>query len=259
MGSAEVISVQIVFHPSTDWLVWWSALLSLGIYSFLYRDNVLYKYIEHLFLGVSAGFWFTRTFWDVLYNKVWVTFRDYFTTKYVSSILPIGHLEISLPIVKGSHPIVLLSRITFFDLMVTVIATLFGLLILTRLVPKIAWISRIPLAFIVGLTASITIYTSIQSDILPQIGHTLLPLIEPNIGSMISSVILIIGVLTGLLYFYFSVEQKGALIPLTRLGIMFLMITFGASFGYSVMARVSLVVNTFQFLISDWLGLHIIF
>ncbi len=230
-----MFGIGFEMHPSSSLLVWWAALLSLGIYSFLYRDNVLYKYIEHLFLGVSAGFWFTRTFWNVFYDKVWVAYVNFFTAKGADKVHYLGNFLL----------------MTFGVLM--------GVLMLTRLIPKLAWISRIPLSLIVGFTASIYIYTSIQSNILPQIGHTLLPLIEPNIGSVISSAILIVGVLTSLLYFYFSVEQKGAMIPLTRLGIMFLMVTFGASFGYSVMARVSLVVNTFKFLISDWLGMTITF
>ena len=33
------------------------------------------------------------------------------------------------------------------------------------------------------------------------------------------------------------------------------MISFGASFGYTVMARVSLLLGRFQFLLGDWLHL----
>ena len=32
------------------------------------------------------------------------------------------------------------------------------------------------------------------------------------------------------------------------------MIAFGASFGYTVMARVSLLIGRIQFLLHDWLG-----
>jgi hypothetical protein len=33
------------------------------------------------------------------------------------------------------------------------------------------------------------------------------------------------------------------------------MITFGAGFGYTVMARISLLVGRFRFILGDWLGL----
>jgi hypothetical protein len=35
------------------------------------------------------------------------------------------------------------------------------------------------------------------------------------------------------------------------------MVTFGASFGYTVMGRISLLVGRLTFLFQDWLGLHI--
>ena len=33
------------------------------------------------------------------------------------------------------------------------------------------------------------------------------------------------------------------------------MVAFGASFGYTVMARVSLLIGRLEYLFSDWLGL----
>jgi len=42
---------------------------------------------------------------------------------------------------------------------------------------------------------------------------------------------------------------------MARIGRMFLMIAFGASFGYTVMARISLLIGRFYFLLGDWLRL----
>ena len=36
--------------------VWVAALLTLCIYSFLYRDNPFYRFAEHLFVGISVGY-----------------------------------------------------------------------------------------------------------------------------------------------------------------------------------------------------------
>ena len=44
------------FHVSGDFGVWCAALLTLFIFSFLYKDNPFYKFAEHLFVGVSAGY-----------------------------------------------------------------------------------------------------------------------------------------------------------------------------------------------------------
>jgi len=55
--------------------------------------------------------------------------------------------------------------------------------------------------------------------------------------------IILVGTITGLLYFYFSREQTGAFGKVTKVGIYFLMISFGASFGFAVMGRISLLIG----------------
>jgi hypothetical protein len=52
-----------------------------------------------------------------------------------------------------------------------------------------------------------------------------------------------VGVVSGLFYFFFSVEHKGVFGKVSRVGIYFLMITFGASFGFAVMGRISLLIG----------------
>ncbi len=36
---------------------WIAVFLTLAIFSYLYRDNPFYKIAEHVFVGVSAGYW----------------------------------------------------------------------------------------------------------------------------------------------------------------------------------------------------------
>ena len=54
--------------------------------------------------------------------------------------------------------------------------------------------------------------------------------------------------------FYFSKKQEGIRAVPSKLGIWFLMISFGASFGYTVMARISLLIGRIQFLVNDVFG-----
>ena len=58
-----------------------------------------------------------------------------------------------------------------------------------------------------------------------------------------------------LIYFFFSLEHKGVIGGISKIGVWFLMIAFGASFGFTVMARMSLLIGRIQFLIRDWLGI----
>jgi hypothetical protein len=46
-----------------------------------------------------------------------------------------------------------------------------------------------------------------------------------------------------LFYFFFSIEHSGPGKVVARTGIVFLMIAFGAAFGYTVMARMSLLIG----------------
>ena len=67
--------------------------------------------------------------------------------------------------------------------------------------------------------------------------------------------VVLVGVIGVLVYFFFSVEHTGTAGHISKVGIWFLMISFGASFGYTIMARVSLLIGRVTFLLDDWLHL----
>ena len=60
--------------------VWIGAFLTLGILSFLYKDNPVYKVCEAIFVGVSAGYWFVSLFWQNIWPKLVLNLRDAFAT-----------------------------------------------------------------------------------------------------------------------------------------------------------------------------------
>ena len=82
---------------------------------------------------------------------------------------------------------------------------------------------------------------------------------EPSVRPLSWSVeglnlaIILVGVVAVMVYFLFSVEHTGVVGGISKVGIWFLMISFGASFGYTVMARLSLLIGRTQFLLDDWL------
>jgi hypothetical protein len=189
---------------------WVAALLTLFIFSFLYRDNPFYKFAEHLFVGVSAGYWFAYYYHNVVIPNLVDPLRQ-------------GHFLYIIPAVLG-------------------------IMMLMRLAPKIGWISRWALAFIIGMGSGYFLITFLQTNALAQV-HATMTLRLNNINN----ILLIVGVLTGLIYFFFSKEHKGALGGAAKVGVWFLMIAFGASFGYTVMARFSLLIGRMHFLIFQWL------
>lgn len=211
------------------------AFLTLAIFSFLYEDNPYYKFAEHLFVGVSAAYWMCMAFWGTMVPNL-------FGRLYPPMVAPV------MPALKDnpSDPFMLIPLVL-------------GIMLLMRLSSKAGWISRWPLAFVVGTTAGLNLVRYLRSDFIQQISSTAMPLYVTNsagfsLGETISNIVVFIGVMCGLIYFFFSKEHKGAFGVGARTGIIVLMITFGASFGYTVMARISLLVGRMQYLFDTWLG-----
>ena len=211
-------------HLSPEPGVWIASLLTLGIFSFLYKDNPVYKFCEHLFVGVSAGYWVVLTYYSSIKpNLVDPLFFAPFSWD--------RHLLLVIPLV-----------LSFF--------------LFSRFFPRGDWLSRWPIAFILGVYPALRITGFAQGDLVEQVHGTILPLWVPgDTGTTINNWLLVGGLVTTLIFFFFSKEHKGALGGSAKVGIYFLMISFGASYGYTVMARVSLLIGRVMFLLDDWLGI----
>ena len=215
---------------------WLAALFTLCILSFLYGDNPLYKLAEAVFVGVSAGYWMVVGFWTGIVQNL---FSKLAPDLIRSSLLP------GLPESQEQELIYL------FPLLLSV-------LMLMRLSPVGGWISRWALAFFIGATAGIRLLGYLQSDFIRQIQSTILPLLVVgtqgfDLAASLQNLTIVVGVLSCLTYFFFSIEHKGVVGGVSRLGIWFLMITFGAGFGYTVMGRIALMAQRLEFLADDWL------
>lgn len=69
---------------------------------------------------------------------------------------------------------------------------------------------------------------------------------EQDVFAIFSQLLLLIGLLASLVYFYFSVEHKGVVGKVSRFGVWVLMIGFGASFGLTVQGRLALAIGRVQ-------------
>ena len=200
--------------------IWVAAALTFMIFSFLYRDNPVYKLGEHIFLGISLGYGWCLYYWN-----------DIFT----NAIAPLLYPE------EG------MARNYY-----VIIPIVLGAFILLRMIPKLAWLSRYAFAFYVGGFAGLAVPNVIHGNFLPQLTATMGPL-GPGWSAAITQVVLLVGVFTTIVYFFFSLEHRGVVGGVGRVGVLFIMVAFGAGFGYTVMARVSLLIGRFQFLLYDWI------
>jgi hypothetical protein len=184
---------------------WISLALTLFILSFLYRDNPLYKLAEHVFVGISAGYYVAQAYQETIVPNLWNA------VVHEGNAWRLGALVLSL-------------------------------LMFSRFTPRFAWLSRWPIAFVVGMYAGINVIAFGSGDLIIQLEATMLDFLHGG-GGGVSNLLLVVGLASSLLYFYFSSEHRGALGVVSRVGIWFLMVSFGASFGYTVMSRVSLAIG----------------
>jgi len=199
--------------------IWVSAILTLGIFSFLYKENPFYRICEHLFVGIANGYAITFYWHRILVPTL---------------IDPLSHGQ---------------------KLWLIIIAII-GALYFTRFIPKISWLVRIPIAIVMGYSAGASIPRAIDASIVEQVRATVVTRSTfASVTNGIYALIILIGVLATISYFFFSRERKGILKPMSYIGIIFIMVGFGASFGYTVMARISLLIGRLTFLLRDWLGL----
>ncbi len=218
-----------------------AAGLTLTMYSFLYRDNPLFKIAENLYVGVALGYMAMFVWRQALRPMVYEPIFHAPTWSALQTAL----LHKTVPIIVG-------------------------FMLLTRLSRKHGWISRYAYALMIGWAAGLAIPNITNTYILKQLYAAVTPLQQaitsaPNTpafsydwfvgtaGPVVGTLVILIGTVSVLFYFFFSVEHKKVGRAVSTVGIWFLMVSFGASFGYTVMGRLSLLIGRVQFLLDEWL------
>ena len=125
-----------------------------------------------------------------------------------------------------------------------IIPAIIGALYIFTFNRKLNWLSRFPIALGMG-TVGMGVPLSMHASVLVQMRGAMVPIQDFN------AFLVFIGTVTILLYFYFSKAHTGNYGKVVRVGIWYMMVGFGASFGYTVMARISLLIGRIQFLVAD--------
>lgn len=201
--------------------IWVGAFFTLAIYTFLYKENPLYRLAEHMVVGISMGYAIVITYTNVIKPRL---------------------LD---PLVSGDHWILVLPA-------------LLGILYITRFIPNLAWLSRYPIAFIMGTSMGVTFPLIMKANVLRQLEGAMVPLYQQGLpwDVILGNIVMIFGTLAALIYFFFSKPHKGPFFGTgSRIGIWIIMLGFGATFGFTVMGRISLLIGRVQYLLGDWLHL----
>jgi len=199
-----------------------AGLVTIAIFSFLYRDNPLYRAAEHLLMGLSVGFTIVLLWNSVLKPKM---------------LTPL--------FVEGD----------FFAL----IPLALSLLMLLRLRSAWSHLSKPVLAFVVGAGAGVSIPAMFDARILKQISATIEPFAALGETTSVSGMAIIealvglIGGVTVMIYFFYTRPDTRPVRAISTIGVYFMMIFFGATFGYTVTSRLTLLIGRLEFLLGDFL------
>ena len=203
----------------TLWGTWLQALFTILLVSVVFKDNPAYRFAEHTYVGLFAGY------------GVALTFFNYIRPNVQDKILAKGLYIYLIPIA-------------------------IGLLIYTRYIKSIAWLSRYTICFNLGIGTGYVLSKDFKPYFVDQVKATFLMLWGTgNWWKTVSNWIYVIGTVSVLIYFLFTLQKKGLQGRISQVGRVTMMVAFGAAFGNTVMARVSLFLGRMQFLMGTWLHL----
>jgi hypothetical protein len=206
---------------SSDPYIWVAAILTLGVFSFLYKDNPFFCFIEHLLVGLSTGYLICVYWFNVFVPELILPLVEHGTGS-----------EAHLWVVVG---------LCFFWA--------------CKFIDRAKDLYRFALAFWLAIDLGLTIPMFMEAKVLAQVAGTVTLSLNGGLEEIIGHIVLIVGTVAALTYFFFSKEHKGIVGHTAKVGIWVLMIGFGATFSYAILSRIYLLIGRFVFLMRDWLGI----
>ena len=216
----------------------WSTLAGgfcvVAIYSFLWKENPVYRFFEHLYIGVATGYGVVMAISQFLWPR-WL--KPY-------------ALDLERPAWEGYHWV----NLHWF------VPALFGMLMYFILSRKRAWLAQIIIGVGLGWSGGLA-FRGFFNEFLPQAIDSFRPLVamQPGPGggldlwTSLENLLFAVTLVSVMTYFFFSFEHnRPGLKQASALGRWLMMITFGAFFGSTVMARMALLIDRLQFMTSDW-------
>jgi len=199
--------------------IWLAALFTIWIYSIAFRDNPFFKFAEHTFVGAAAGH-------SLVYG--------------VDNILRYGWN----PLTAGN--------------MMYAIAFILGIVLFMRYHKTYFWVSRIPMAVLVGIGIGLTLRTTVTSEFIAQIISTAgMKVIGLDAWSAFSNLLFIIITLATVYFFVFTFPKVhgGSLGIISKIARYGMMAAFGYSFANTVLSRFNMIYGRIDFLMNTWLVL----
>ena len=203
-------------------------LLTLMVFSYLWRDNPLFRMALYIFIGVSAGYAATVIWHYVLVPKLFE---------------PLGDLN---------------------QLVLLIIPLILSFSLFAKLSPRISWIGNFAMAVIVGVGAAAALGGALLGTLIPQAQAAInafdvgaAPSASEALSGVLGGVIMLAGTVFTLGYFHFSAERapdgaarrNGVFESIAWVGRIFIAITFGVLFAGVYMAALTAMIERLGFII----------
>lgn len=221
--------------------IWLGAFVTLAVFSYLIKDNAVYRMVQNAALGVAVG-----TTIVILWNQTlaprWLE-RAWHGWQAIQA---------NTESYAGAH---------WTDVF-WIFAILPGSLWYFQLTRKYFWLSTLISGFFIGVAAGIAFKAQILL-VVPQIAETIAPLLPINAPegmtwwewfyTCLDRLIIVVVLLASLFYFFFSVKVENPVAKgVLRFGRISIMVTLGAMFGNTVMTRVAYLIERLLFLYVEW-------
>ena len=257
---------------------WVIAFFSLCIFSFLYKNNPFYKFAIHVILGLMVGYMFVQqvviglstSFFSPILLELGESSPDWWNL-VIQRIIPfvIASLIFTL-LIPGRQwmkniPLGLVLGYGMGLMMVTSLESNVFVQLRKTLQPATAvfasgsffrdrwpqWAQFVPMLSLSVVVALTLLYQFRMR--LPQIKTVIYAALLIFIISLTDSLVILIGVMTVLSYFFFSFERDGLVEEVSRVGLTFMMVYFGAVFGSTLMTRMQIFIGQVDFLAFKWI------
>ncbi len=204
-----------------------AGISTLAIYSFLYRENSVYRAFEHIFIGIATAWGLVSVVKDVLWQRFFKTMFGFNTLSLPDGTVVVPYEDSSL---------------------YYLIPTIFGLLYYTLYFEKYRKLAQLVISFQLGCAGGLA-FKGFFVEFLPQLYDSARPI------DSYSNAFFMITLLSSCSYFFFTfkVSDYFAVQKISSLGRYLMMSCFGAFFGSTIMARMSLLVDRIEFLTTKWI------
>ena len=219
------------------WHIFLGGICTLAIFSFLYKENPVYRFFEHFFIGIATAY------------GIVVVIREYFWPKVLQPLF--GLDRVVFP--DGSYAVPYDTRLHWY-----LVPMAFGSLYYFILSRRYNWLAQLAIGFSFGVSAGLSI-KGMFIELLPQLYDSFRPLYLPDfndasVKTFLTNLVFMFTLVTAMSYFFFTFRRKeGGLIDYSSTaGRWMLMGCFGAFFGSTITARMALLVERMEFLLNKW-------